>query len=98
MSYRHRKNVSGATLERRHMPERESRHGKPVSECYAKHWRTVETDKVTGEIKVVHHSRPMTPTEIQEARDSVLRASRSTVLYGEKNTPEGMAPKGKGGK
>lgn len=63
---------------------RASRHGKPLADVYVKHWRTVETDSKSGEFKTVYHSRPMTSEEIQEARDSVLRASRPTNRYGKR--------------
>ena len=72
-------------LQKSSLRPRDSRHGKPLTEVYKVTWKTVETDKKTGEFKTVTHERTMTELEIQAARDRIKRASDSTNSYGQKN-------------
>lgn len=86
----HHKNGLSAAVAPRAMRPRLSRHGKPLADVYTVHVPAVVERKTvlnpdTDQYEVVNvevskaYTRPMTPAEVKEARDSVLRATEPTT-------------------
>lgn len=90
------------------MRPRASRHGKPLAEVFTivpvlERKRGVRMNPETGQAEVYYEEtlgarRPMTPSEIEQARYNVRRALRPTGTYGQKQFrrvgPKKAAPQG----